>query len=260
MHGIGIAKEVVEVAQDLLIGAYEEHANVIGVLTLQGVYGQIVRHMAIDHEVGYLAIGVAGHVLNGTGAIGFLIQTLDRHDGEDLVDGPRVGQRLEEGEVAEVFIGKQLRQATELIGGMLQVVGYLIHLAHDAPVEALYLGACLQIYQAMAEEVECLIAYLLGIVPGFEQAALSQGIPDLIEFLKQFVLVLAYHLIVVPRREGGGFIDLEHQHGVMGCQGASALGDDVGVWDIVLVAGVYHGGYGIVDVLLDGVVHAALAG
>ena len=96
MHGIGVAKEVVQVAQNLLISTHEEYTYIVRVLPLQRVHRQIVRHMAIDHEVGYLAIRIARHILNGAGTIGFLVQTLDRHDGENLVDGPRVCERLEE--------------------------------------------------------------------------------------------------------------------------------------------------------------------
>ena len=142
---------------------------------------------------------------------------------------------------------------------MLQAVGYLVHFTHDAPVEALYLGARLEIYQSMTEEVERLIAYLLGIMPSLQQSALPQGVPDLVKLLQQFVLIAAHHLIVVPRRQGGRLIDLENQHRVVCSQCASALCDDVGVWDVILVAGIYHRRYSIVHVLLDGVVHAALA-
>ena len=40
MHGIGIAEEVVHITQNLLIGTYEENAQIIGLILLQGVYRQ----------------------------------------------------------------------------------------------------------------------------------------------------------------------------------------------------------------------------
>ncbi len=48
-----------------------------------------------------------------------LVQTLDRDDGEELVDGPEVRQRLEQGEVAEIFVGQQFRQRGEVLGNTL---------------------------------------------------------------------------------------------------------------------------------------------
>ena len=44
--------------------------------------------MAVGSEVGYLTIRVAGDILDGGVARGTLVETLDRHDGEYLVDGP----------------------------------------------------------------------------------------------------------------------------------------------------------------------------
>ena len=59
-------------------------------------------------EIGYFAVAVAGDVLDGAGAVGTLVETAQRYDGEHLVDGPAIGQRLEQGEVAEVFVGEHL--------------------------------------------------------------------------------------------------------------------------------------------------------
>ena len=51
-----------------------------------------------DHryEVGNLAVAVAGDVLQGCVAGRTLVQTLDRHDREELVNGPTVWQALEQ--------------------------------------------------------------------------------------------------------------------------------------------------------------------
>ena len=52
--------------------------------------------MTIGYEVGYLSVAVAGDVLQGSVAGRTLVQTLDRHDREELVDGPTVWQALEQ--------------------------------------------------------------------------------------------------------------------------------------------------------------------
>ena len=59
----GIAEEVVHVAENLLIGADEEDADVVRLVLAQGVDRQHVGLTAIDGEVGHLTVAVAGDIL-----------------------------------------------------------------------------------------------------------------------------------------------------------------------------------------------------
>ena len=70
--------------------------------------GKDVGDMAVGDEVGNLAVRIAGNVLQGSIACGTFVQSLDGNDREELVDRPTVGQGLEQGEVAEVFVCKKL--------------------------------------------------------------------------------------------------------------------------------------------------------
>ena len=88
MYGVGVAEEIVHIAQNLLIGTYKEHAKIIGLVLLECMDGQRVSVMEIGGEVGNLTIAVAGDVLNGSITCGALIESLDGHDGEHLIDGP----------------------------------------------------------------------------------------------------------------------------------------------------------------------------
>lgn len=92
MHGIGVAEEVVHVAEYLLVGSYEEHAQVVRLALLERVHGQHMLYMSVAHEVGYLAVAVARYVLQRGVACGALGEPLYGHDGEELVYGPAVGQ------------------------------------------------------------------------------------------------------------------------------------------------------------------------
>ena len=47
---------------------------------------------------------------------------------------------------------------------------------------------------------------------------------------------------------------------MVGCQRAAALGDDIGLTQIVFLAGVDEGRHGVVGILLNRIVHRALAG
>ena len=96
MRGIGVAKEIVHVAKDFLIGTHKEHTQIVVLRLLQLVDWQNVTDMARGHEVGNLAIRVASDVLQ-RGITGWpFVQTLYGYDGEQLVDGPRVGKALEQ--------------------------------------------------------------------------------------------------------------------------------------------------------------------
>ena len=94
MYRIGVTKQVVEVTEDFLIGTDQEHADIIVLLVAERVQRDGVLRRLGD-KVSDFAVAVAGDVLQG-GEVGWVfVQTLDGDDGEELVDGPKVGQRLE---------------------------------------------------------------------------------------------------------------------------------------------------------------------
>ena len=98
MHGVGVAEEVVQVAQYFLIRAHEEHTYIIMLLVGETMQRDGVLRR-FGNEIGDFAVAVAGDVLKGGKVRWVFIKPLDRDDGEKLVDGPKVGQRLEQGEV-----------------------------------------------------------------------------------------------------------------------------------------------------------------
>ena len=61
MHGVRVAEEVVQVAQDLLVGADEKHAQVVGI-AVDGVQRQRPLDVAAVDERIDLAVRVAGDV------------------------------------------------------------------------------------------------------------------------------------------------------------------------------------------------------
>jgi len=258
VDGVGVAEEVVHVAQYLLIGSDEEDADVVVLAGAYGMEGDVIGLVAAVDVGGNLAVGVAGDVLEGGGACGLLGQSVDGHDGEELVDAPRVGHGLEEGEVAEVLVGHLLVEGAEFVGDVLLVVGQFGHLVTDGPVEALYLGACLEVDDAVAEEVECLLAYVFGVVPVLEEGAAGEFVPYLGEVVHEFVVVGGGLEVLGHLGCGDAFEGVDDEDAVVGGEGASALGDDVGVWDAVLVGGFDEGPDAVVDVLLDAVVDGGL--
>ena len=149
VHGIGIAEEVVHVAEDFLVGPHEEHAEIVVFVFLHPVHRQHMSDVTTGHEVGNLSVAVAGDILQGGIACGSFGEPLYGHDGEELVDGPRVGQRLEEREVTEILIGQQLVEVLQFLRHMFERLGDGIDFAAHAPVHALNLRPCFQVNQSV---------------------------------------------------------------------------------------------------------------
>ena len=95
--------------------------------------------------------------------------------------------RLWNNEVAEILISQQLVDVHEFLGDVLQVLGQSVDLVADTPVHCLYLGTCLQVNDAMREQVEHLLTYLFSIVPVLQDVAGRQVIPYLIQVFHQLV-------------------------------------------------------------------------
>ena len=92
MDSVGVAKQVVHVAEYFLVGADEKYAKVVFFTVFDGMDRQGRCCFALSDEVGNLAIRVTCNVLDGTCACGFFVKTLYGHDWEDLVYGPGVGK------------------------------------------------------------------------------------------------------------------------------------------------------------------------
>ena len=128
----------------------------------------------------------------------------------------------------------------------------------DAPVHRLDLRTCLQVDDTVTEEVEDLLTYLLGIVPVLEYIAWREVVPYLIEVFHQLVGVLVGLKLLGHLWQRGCLQYIDDEYGVVGSQRATALRDDIGVGQLVLVGGIHKGIDTVVDILLDGVVHRTL--
>ena len=171
------------VAQNLLVGTNEEHTEIVWLVLLQWMKRKNIADMTIGYEVRNLSVAVAGDVLQGSVPGRTLVQTLDRHDREELVDSPTVWQALEQREVAEILVGKNFVQSSEFFWYMLHVLGKIVDLVAHTPIHCLNFCTGLQIYDAVREELQSLVANLLSIVPVLQHVAWIQVVPYLIEVL-----------------------------------------------------------------------------
>ena len=102
---VGIAKQIVHVAQNFLVSADQKHRQQIR-FAIQSVYRHVVFYRLLIDVQADFAIGIAGQILQYRAACGLLMQTVQRHDWQHLVNRPSVGQALEYREIAEVFVGQ----------------------------------------------------------------------------------------------------------------------------------------------------------
>ena len=166
VDGVGVAEEVVEVAEDFLVGADEEDAEVVFLAVVFVELEGFLDVAEVDEGID-LAVGVAGDVGQHAPAIGFFLQAVNGHHREELLDGPGVGHGLEEGEVAEVGVGELGFELFEIIADVVGLFKDLVDLAADAPEEFFGEGGVFEGEVAEVVEVEGFVALLHGVVVDF---------------------------------------------------------------------------------------------
>ena len=261
MDGVGVAEEIVQVAEDLLVRPGEEDPEHVRLGVREGV--QREARLPI-HELVDLAVGVAGDVLQRAAARRLLAEAVDRHDREELVDGPRVGQRLEEREVAEVPVGERRREVAQEVGILVLVaLAEAGEFVGRAEVVLLRLGALAQREHPAGEVRLRALLVVLDVVMDLAHATRAA------EPLRADGLVLFEHLVedvvvLLGRgRDLGHHLrldvdDVEEQQRVVGGERAPRLADQVRHREVGLAAGFGHRVDDVAGVLLERVVRARL--
>ena len=88
MHLIDAPEEVVKITHDVLISTGKENTEVVGLAGTDSVDREGLLHVLEIDELGHLSIGVAGDVHQRAAAIGHFVETVDRHDREELSESP----------------------------------------------------------------------------------------------------------------------------------------------------------------------------
>ena len=96
VHRIGVTEEIVHVAQNLLISTHQEDTYIILFALLKAMERNVVGLLIVVDIGGNLTITVARNVLQRSAHRGTLFESMNGHDGEELVECPVVGKRLEE--------------------------------------------------------------------------------------------------------------------------------------------------------------------
>ena len=92
------------IAQDFLICTNEEDTYII-MLTLPHIVERDVACLvSVVNIADNFSVAIAGDILNRSRLRRPLVEMGNRHNGENLINGPGIGKRLKEREVAEIFV------------------------------------------------------------------------------------------------------------------------------------------------------------
>src|SRR5690554_889580 len=180
------------------------------------MYRQVVTDVAGGNEVVYIPVGITGDVLKGGVACWFFVEPVNGHYWKNLIDGPAVGQRLKQGEVAKVLVRQYFGHVSELVRCMLHAGGNLVNVVRNGPEKSFHLGTGNQIKYTKTVAIEGFLPDLQGIVPGFEHAGLVHIVPQLVHLLHQLMVVFLNFFLVGPHRGRGSFQYFEDQYRMVG--------------------------------------------
>src|SRR5690606_19732496 len=128
-----------------------------------------------------LPVAVAGEVRDGGADGRLLVEPVDRHDREELLDRPHVGRRLEDREVAVVDVGHDVLEVLDLLGDAAQPAAVGHDLLATMPEDTLGLRALAERQIAKLEEALRLLLALYGVVVALLQVLWEDALPRLVE-------------------------------------------------------------------------------
>ena len=256
---MGVAHEVVQVPQGLLIGPDQEDAEKVVLTGPWRMDGQGAAAVPGVRVTVQLAVAVAGQVGDHRLTRWRLAMARERDHGKELADGPGVRQGLEDAEVGVIDIGQFFLQPRQIRGYgpvTLQVVGDTVD---DPQVEAFRQGHGPQSHLAAAEEVPDLVQVVAGVVVGLPRVAGGErGIQS-----PQLVKLGGLTLVQVggegPGFEAGHVQGVDDQDRGIGDRGAPGFGDEDRVGDARRVEHAHHRFDQAGGVFLQVVVHAVRA-
>ncbi len=110
------AEEIVNVTKDVLVGAHQEEAEVVGLafietMQFERILGSGRRNKPVD-----LAVRIAGQIDKCCQTCRLFVQTLNRHDRKHLTDGPVIQNGLKHRKVAQILVVQLLLHRQQVLG------------------------------------------------------------------------------------------------------------------------------------------------
>ena len=254
MNRMGITEQVVKVSQNLLVGPNQKRTEVIG-LILPGVQRQRSLDIAAINELIDLAVRVTGDVPEHRRPTGPLSKPVDRHNRKELLDGPRIRNRLKQREVTEIGVAERSGKSIDLLGYELQLPGQFRHLATDRPIKIFDHRSLIERQVTGGKEVHSGIERLLGIMVRLQQVphidiavGLKQILHRLLKLLRLRFVGTLISLLRDPQHT-------EDQHTVVSDHRPAALRNDCRVIDASIVADVLHMRDDVIGIFLQTIIY-----
>src|SRR4030095_7586619 len=115
--------------------------------------GQRVADITQIDELVDLAVGITGDVHQRRFAAGPCLEAIERHDREELTQGPVIQQRLEYRKIAQILIAQAVFQLSNLFGDIRLSAEAGYHRLADQPVQRFNLRLVLQFHEAQDKHV-----------------------------------------------------------------------------------------------------------
>ena len=239
-----------QIAEDLLVRAVQEHTQIVRLTLMKAVQVERALDVFDVDEMIDDTVAVTGQIRELGGHRGLLIEPVNGHDREQMIDRPNVGRRLEQREVAIVDRGHVLLEVLQLLGHETQAPQRVVDLLAAVPIQALHLRALAQPEVAVLEQALGLLLGLAGVVVALLHVLGLNAAVGVEQLLQQAVRVrLGLHRLTETH-----FVrahDLEHQDRVLGRDRPAALADDGGHGHVCLDARGLHMGHDVRRVLLE---------
>ena len=153
---------------------------------------------AIDELID-LSVGVAGNVAKHRVLRRPLVEAMNGHHRKQLLDGPAVGDRLKQREVAEIGVRQRLVEVLQIFRHLVHRLHQLLQLHADRPVQVLGLRPLHEREVACRKQVDRHIERLLRVVIALERVFRVQvrvGLDEIDERLFHVRRGRRWHLVV----------------------------------------------------------------
>ena len=196
----------------------------------------IAGRVAVDELVN-LAITITGDIRNDGGARRLFLMTMQWHDREELINGPGIGQGLEDREISVVKVGQIFLNLRQFFGDAVEGLKLLGNEGDDVPVGLFSISPVTEMECAEVEESANLIPVKESIIESFGEGLWTHSFNDLRDIEQHRVGVRRRFLRSMRHVEARDIENIEGQNRVVSHHRAAGLRDDVRVRYLRLVAG-----------------------
>ena len=193
---VRVAEKVVQIAENLLVRAGQEHAEDVVFpverMQLEGAFDVVQVDEPVD-----LAVRVAGDVGQDAATDRLLVESVNGHDREQLLDRPGVGHRLKRGEVAEIRVRQNPLEPEQLFRHVVHLANHAQNAPTQRPENRLGQRPLSQRQRSVVEQLHDVVSGVDGVVVQFLNILdgnLAEGLVQILDQIRRVVRQCPGHL------------------------------------------------------------------